>query len=111
GAMTAKNASKIGSLLGAAGAGDCSGAPATADHNTITGVGNSGPAVSASGIIVFDGDASGVSITDNTVTGWASPQVDPNNGNNGIVFVDSHGGTVSGTTISAFDYGLAEINH
>ena len=68
------------------------------------------PAGSASGIIVFDGDASLVSITDKTVTGWASPQVDPNNGNNCIVFVDSNGGTVTGNTISAFDYGLAEIN-
>jgi hemolysin type calcium-binding protein len=107
---TAQNGIQIGSLFGAGGVGtgDFSGTYATVDHNTITDVGNDGPAGSASGIIVFDGDASGVSITNNILTGWASPH--PNSGNNGIVFVDSNGGAVTGNTISAFDYGLAEIN-
>jgi Ca2+-binding RTX toxin-like protein len=109
-ANTAQNGIQIGSLFGAGGVGtgDFSGTHATIEHNTITDVGNNGPAGSASGIIVFDGDASGVSITNNTVTGWASPH--PNNGNNGIVFVDSNGGSVTGNTISAFDYGLGEVN-
>jgi RTX calcium-binding nonapeptide repeat (4 copies) len=109
-ANTAQNGIQIGSLFGAGGVGtgDFSGTHATVDHNTITDIGNNGPAGSASSIIVFDGDASGVSITNNTVTGWASPH--PNNGNNGIVFVDSNGGTVTGNTISAVDYGLSEIN-
>jgi RTX calcium-binding nonapeptide repeat (4 copies)/FG-GAP-like repeat len=107
---TAQNGIQIGSLFGAGGVGtgDFSGTHATVDNNTITDVGNDGPAGSASGIIVFDGDASGVSITNNTLTGWASPH--PNSGNNGIVFVDSNGGTVTGNFISAFDYGLSEIN-
>jgi len=107
---TAQNGIQIGSLFGAGGAGtgDFSGTQASVDHNTITGIGNDGAAGSASGIIVFDGDASGVSITNNTVTGWASPH--PSNGNNGIVFVDSNGGTVTGNTVSAFDYGLSEID-
>jgi hypothetical protein len=91
--------------------GDFSGTHATVDHNTITGIGNSGPAGSASGIIVFAGDASGVSITNNTVTGWAPAQADPaNSGNSGISFADSNGGTVTGNTISGFDYGLIELN-
>jgi hypothetical protein len=107
----AQNGIQVGSLFGAVGTGDFSGTHATVDHNTITDIGNSGVAGSASGIIVFAGDASGVSITDNTVTGYAPAQADPNNnGNNGIVFVDSNGGTVTGNTISGFDFGLAEID-
>jgi hypothetical protein len=110
---TAQNGIQIGSLFGAGGVGtgDFSGTHATVDHNTITDIGNSGVAGSASGIIVFAGDASGVTITNNTVTGYALAQADPNNsGNNGIVFVDSNGGTVTGNAISGFDFGLAEIN-
>jgi hypothetical protein len=79
-------------------------------RTSVTDIGNNGPAGSATGIIVFDGDASGVSITNNTVTGWAPAQANPNNGNNGVVFDDSDGGTVTGNTINAFDYGLGEIN-
>jgi Ca2+-binding RTX toxin-like protein len=110
-ANTAQNGIQIGSLFGAVGDGDFSGTHATVDHNTITGIGNSGPAGSASGIIVFAGDASGVSITNNTVTGWAPAQADPaNSGNSGISFADSNGGTVTGNTISGFDYGLIELN-
>ncbi len=106
-ANTAQNGIQIGSLFGAVGDGDFSGTHATVDHNTITGIGNNGPAGSASGIIVFNGDASGVSVTNNTVTGWADPQV---NGNSGITFVDSNGGTVTGNTISGFDSGLNELD-
>jgi hypothetical protein len=110
-ANTAQNGIQIGSLFGAVGDGDFSGTHATVDHNTITGIGNSGPAGSASGIIVFAGDASGVSITNNTVTGWAPAQADPaNSSNNGIAFADSNGGTVTGNTISGFDYGLVELD-
>jgi RTX calcium-binding nonapeptide repeat (4 copies) len=109
-ANTAQNGIQIGSLFGVVGDGDFSGTHATVDHNTITDIGNSGPAGSASGIIVFAGDASGVSITNNTVTGWTIAQFDPNNGNNGIVFVDSNGGTATGNTISHFDYGLVELD-
>jgi hypothetical protein len=93
-ANTAQNGIQVGSLFGAVGDGDFSGTHATIDHNTITDIGNNGPAGSASGIIVFDGDASSVSITNNTVTGWAAPQA---NGNSGITFVDSNGGTVTGS--------------
>jgi RTX calcium-binding nonapeptide repeat (4 copies) len=108
---TAQNGIQIGSLFGAVGDGDFSGTQATVNHNTITDIGNNGPAGSASGIIVFAGDASGVSITNNTLTGYAPAQADPNNtGNNGIVFVDSNGGTVTGNAISGFDFGLAEID-
>jgi hypothetical protein len=60
---TAQNGIQVGSLFGAVGDGDFSGTHATVDHNTITNIGNNGPAGSASGIIVFAGDASGVSIT------------------------------------------------
>ena len=102
-ANTAQNGIQVGSLFGAVGDGDFSGTHATIDHNTITDIGNSGPAGSASGIIVFSGDASAVSITNNTLTGWAAPQA---NGNSGITFADSNGGTVSGNTISGFDAGL-----
>ena len=102
-ANTAQNGIQVGSLFGAVGDGDFSGTHATIDHNTITDIGNSGPAGSASGIIVFSGDASTVSITNNTLTGWAAPQA---NGNSGITFVDSNGGTVTGNTISGFDAGL-----
>ena len=109
-ANTAQNGIQIGSLFGAVGDGDFSGTHATVDHNTITGVGNSGPAGSASGILVFSGDASGVSITNNTVTGWAPAQADPNSGNSGIAFADSNGGTVTGNTISGFDSGLVELD-
>jgi Ca2+-binding RTX toxin-like protein len=109
-ANTAQNGIQVGSLFGAVGDGDFSGTHATIDHNTITDIGNSGPAGSASGIIVFAGDASGVSVTNNTVTGWTIAQADPNNGNNGIVFVDSNGGTATGNTISQFDYGLVELD-
>jgi hypothetical protein len=72
----------------------------------MTDIGNSGPAGSASGIIVFSGDASSVSITNNTLTGWAAPQA---NGNSGITFVDSNGGTVTGNTISGFDAGSTRL--
>src|SRR6185436_18688300 len=109
-ANTAQNGIQVGSLFGVVGDGDFSGTHATIDHNTITGVGNSGPAGSASGILVFSGDASGVSITNNTVTGWADPQLDPNSGNSGIAFADSNGGTVTGNTISGFDYGLIDLD-
>jgi trimeric autotransporter adhesin len=110
-ANTAQNGIQIGSLFGVVGDGDFSGTHATVDHNTITDIGNSGPAGSASGIIVFAGDASGVSVTNNTVSGWSlAAQADPNNGNNGIVFVDSNGGTATGNTISHFDYGLVELD-
>ena len=102
-ANTAQNGIQVGSLFGAVGDGDFSGTHATIDHNTITDIGNSGPAGSASGIIVFSGDASTVSITNNTLTGWAAPQA---NGNSGITFVDSNGGAVTGNTISGFDAGL-----
>ena len=102
-ANTAQNGIQVGSLFGAVGDGDFSGTHATIDHNTITDIGNSGPAGSASGIIVFSGDASAVSITNNTLTGWAAPQA---NGNSGITFVDSNGGAVTGNTISGFDAGL-----
>jgi hypothetical protein len=68
-ANTAQNGIQVGSLFGAVGDGDFSGTHATIDHNTITDIGNSGPAGSASGIIVFSGDASSVSITNNTLTG------------------------------------------
>ena len=102
-ANTAQNGIQVGSLFGVVGDGDFSGTHATIDHNTITDIGNSGPAGSASGIIVFAGDASTVSITNNTLTGWAAPQA---NGNSGITFVDSNGGTVTGNTISGFDAGL-----
>src|SRR5262245_53258209 len=110
-ANTAQNGIQIGSLFGAVGDGDFSGTHATVDHNTITDIGNSGPAGSASGIIVFAGDASAVSITNNTVSGWSlAAQADPNNGNNGVVFVDSNGGTATGNTISGFDFGLVELD-
>ena len=102
-ANTAQNGIQVGSLFGVVGDGDFSGTHATIDHNTITDIGNSGPAGSASGIIVFSGDASTVSITNNTLTGWAAPQA---NGNSGITFVDSNGGAVTGNTISGFDAGL-----
>ena len=102
-ANTAQNGIQVGSLFGVVGDGDFSGTHATIDHNTITDIGNSGPAGSASGIIVFAGDASTVSITNNTLTGWAAPQA---NGNSGITFVDSNGGAVTGNTISGFDAGL-----
>ena len=102
-ANTAQNGIQVGSLFGAVGDGDFSGTHATIDHNTITDIGNSGPAGSASGIIVFSGDASAVSITNNTLTGWAAPQA---NGNSGITFVNSNGGAVTGNTISGFDAGL-----
>ena len=102
-ANTAQNGIQVGSLFGVVGDGDFSGTHATIDHNTITDIGNSGPAGSASGIIVFSGDASAVSITNNTLTGWAAPQA---NGNSGITFVDSNGGAVTGNTISGFDAGL-----
>ena len=108
---TAQNGIQIGSLFGAVGDGDFSGTHATVNHNTITDIGNDGPPGSASGIIVFAGDASGVSITNNTVTGWVAAKADPaNTGNNGIVFVDSNGGTATGNTISHFDYGLVELD-
>ena len=106
-ANTAQNGIQVGSLFGAVGDGDFSGTHATIDHNTITDIGNSGPAGSASGIIVFDGDASSVSITNNTLTGWVAPQA---NGNSGITFVDSNGGTVTGNTISGFDAGLNALD-
>jgi hypothetical protein len=106
-ANTAQNGIEIGSLFGAVGDGDFSGTHATIDHNTITDIGNSGPAGSASGIIVFAGDASGVSVTNNTVTGWAGPNA---SGNNGVVFLDSDGGTATGNTISHFDYALVELD-
>jgi len=106
-ANTAQNGIQVGSLFGAVGDGDFSGTHATIDHNTITDIGNSGPAGSASGIIVFSGDASSVSITNNTLTGWAAPQA---NGNSGITFVDSNGGTVTGNTISGFDAGLNALD-
>ena len=106
-ANTAQNGIQVGSLFGAVGDGDFSGTHATIDHNTITDIGNNGPAGSASGIIVFDGDASSVSITNNTVTGWVAPQA---NGNSGITFVDSNGGTVTGNTISGFDAGLNALD-
>jgi hypothetical protein len=110
-ANTAQNGIQVGTLFGAVGDGDFSGTHATIDHNTITDIGNSGPAGSASGILVFSGDASGVSITNNTVTGWAPAQADPaNSGNSGIAFADSNGGTVTGNTISNFDYGLVELD-
>jgi Ca2+-binding RTX toxin-like protein len=110
-ANTAQNGIQIGTLFGALGTGDFDGTHATVDHNTITDIGNSGPAGSASGIIVFAGDASGVSITNNTITGWAPAQADPaNSGNNGIAFADSNGGTVTGNTISGFDYGVTELD-
>ncbi len=102
-ANTAQNGIQVGSLFGVVGDGDFSGTHATIDHNTITDIGNSGPAGSASGIIVFSGDASTVSITNNTLTGWAAPQA---NGNSGITFVDSNGGAVTGNTIAGFDAGL-----
>jgi hypothetical protein len=105
-ANTAQNGIQVGTLFGAVGDGDFSGTHATIDHNTITDIGNSGPAGSASGIIVFDGDASTVSITNNTVTGWVAPQA---NGNSGITFVDSNGGTVTGNTISGFDAGSMRL--
>jgi len=106
-ANTAQNGIQVGSLFGAVGDGDFSGTHATIDHNTMTDIGNSGPAGSASGIIVFSGDASSVSITNNTLTGWAAPQA---NGNSGITFVDSNGGTVTGNTISGFDAGLNALD-
>jgi hypothetical protein len=106
-ANTAQNGIQVGSLFGVVGDGDFSGTHATIDHNTITDIGNSGPAGSASGIIVFDGDASSVSITNNTLTGWVAPQA---NGNSGITFVDSNGGTVTGNTISGFDAGLNALD-
>jgi hypothetical protein len=106
-ANTAQNGIQVGSLFGAVGDGNFSGTHATIDHNTITDIGNSGPAGSASGIIVFDGDASSVSITNNTLTGWVAPQA---NGNSGITFVDSNGGTVTGNTISGFDAGLNALD-
>ena len=106
-ANTAQNGIQVGSLFGAVGDGNFSGTHATIDHNTITDIGNSGPAGSASGIIVCDGDASSVSITNNTLTGWAAPQA---NGNSGITFVDSNGGTVTGNTISGFDAGLNALD-
>ena len=110
-ANTAQNGIQVGTLFGAVGDGDFSGTHATIDHNTITDIGNSGPAGSASGILVFSGDASGVSITNNMVTGWAPAQADPaNSGNSGIAFADSNGGTVTGNTISNFDYGLVELD-
>ena len=52
-ANTAQNGIQVGSLFGVVGDGDFSGTHATIDHNTITDIGNSGPAGSASGIIVF----------------------------------------------------------
>jgi Ca2+-binding RTX toxin-like protein len=108
---TAQNGIQVGSLFGSVGTGDFNGTHATVNHNTITDIGNDGPPGSASGIIVFAGDASGVSITNNTVTGWVAAKADPaNTGNNGIVFVDSNGGTATGNTISHFDYGLVELD-
>ena len=109
--IIAQNGIQVGSLFGVVGDGDFSGTHATIDHNTLTDIGNGGPAGSASGIIVFAGDASGVSVTNNTVSGWSlAAQADPNNGNNSIVFVDSNGGTATGNTISQFDYGLVELD-
>ena len=108
---TAQNGIQVGSLFGAVGTGDFNGTHATVNNNTITDIGNDGPPGSASGIIVFAGDASGVSITNNTVKGWVAAKADPaNTGNNGIVFVDSNGGTATGNTISHFDYGLVELD-
>ena len=107
----AQNGIQVGSLFGAVGDGDFSGTHATVDHNTITDIGTTHVGGGgASGIIVFAGDASGVSITNNTVTGWAPAQADPNDGNVGISFVDSNGGTVSSNNVSGFDYGLGELN-
>ena len=101
-ANTAQNGIQIGSSSG----GDFGGTDAAVDHNTITDIGNSNPVGSASGIIVVTGDASGVSITNNTVTGWADANA---GGNNGIAFLNSNGGTVTGNAISHFDYGLLEL--
>ena len=110
-ANTAQNGIQVGTLFGAVGDGDFSGTNATIDHNTITDIGTTHVGGGgASGIIVFAGDASGVSITNNTVTGWAPAQADPNDGNIGISFVDSNGGTVTGNNVSGFDYGLGELN-
>ena len=110
-ANTAQNGIQVGTLFGAVGDGDFSGTNATIDHNTITDIGTTHVGGGgASGIIVFAGDASGVSITNNTVTGWAPAQADPNDGNVGISFVDSNGGTVSSNNVSGFDYGLGELN-
>jgi RTX calcium-binding nonapeptide repeat (4 copies) len=109
--VQAQNGIQVGSLFGTVGDGDFSGTHATVNNNAITDIGNGGPAGSASGIIVFAGDASGVSVTNNTVSGWSlAAQFDPNNGNNGIVFVDSNGGTATGNTISQFDFGLVELD-
>ena len=77
-ANTAQNGIQVGTLFGAVGDGDFSGTKATIDHNTITDIGTTHVGGGgASGIIVFAGDASGVSITNNTVTGWAPRRPTP----------------------------------